>query len=207
MNRCIRSISQVVGQPFGQCGADVASARKHAPDGPLQFFRHALFGEVTGRASFEGPPGVLLFGVHAEEKDRQLWTQSPQVLQDIEAASSGHANVKNDDIPILLAHTLDRFLCRVCFPEGHFGKCFADGLPEPAAKDGMIIGNQHSHLKPCPGGGAGGSGIRTVMVVPTPGTPSTLSSPLSKSARSCIPTRPRDLRALASPGSKPLPLS
>src|SRR2546423_1055720 len=196
-----------MGQPFGQCGADIAAARKHAPDGFFQFFRHALFGEITGCASFESPPGVLFFGVHAEEKNGQLGTQSLQVIQDIETAFSGHADVHNDNFPILAAHTFDRVVCRLGFSEGYFRKCFADGFPEPAAKNGMIVGDQDSHLESKLGRGDENNGIRTVMVVPTPGTPSTLSSPLSKSARSCIPTRPRDLRALASSGSKPLPLS
>jgi hypothetical protein len=47
-----------------------------------------------------------------------------QVIQDIKPAFSGHADVQNNDIPILAAHMLERFLCSFRFPKGYPGKCF-----------------------------------------------------------------------------------
>src|SRR6266566_1394308 len=160
MDGGIGGSSQVEGQVFGQSRAYVAAPRPDPPHRLLELFRHAFFRQVTSGAGFECTSGILPFGMHAEQKDRQLWPQTMQVIQDVKPAFSGHADVQNDDIPVLAAHMLKR-----------------------------------------------GSGIRNVVVVPEPSTPSILNSPLSKSARSCIPTRPRDLRAFACSASKPLPLS
>src|SRR5258708_11007700 len=120
---------------------------------------------------------------------------------------SRHADVQNDDIPVLATHVLERFLCRFRFPKSHPGKCFTQGLCEPPAKDRMVVSNKNSHHDSFRGKLKRGSGIRNVMVVPEPTTPSILSSPLITTARSCIPTRPRDLRVFVCSASKPLPLS
>src|SRR5712664_4177790 len=197
MDGGIGGSSQVEGQVFGQSRAYVAAPRPDPPHRLLELFRHAFFRQVTSGAGFECTSGILPFGMHAEQKDRQLWPQTMQVIQD----------VKNDDIPVLAAHMLERFLCRFRFPKGHPGKCFTKGLREPPAKDCVVVSNKNSHHDSFPGKLNRGSGIRNVMVVPEPSTPSILNSPLSKSARSCIPTRPRDLRAFACSASKPLPLS
>src|SRR5437667_779058 len=145
--------------------------------------------------------------MHAQQQDRQFWPKTFQIIQNIEPAFSRHTDVENDDIPILEAHTLDGLHGRLCFAESDFRKRFANRFFKPTPEDSVIVSNQYSHLKSCLGRVAGGSGIRRVKVVPVPGTLSTLSSPLSRNARSCIPTRPKDLRDLAASKSNPAPLS
>src|SRR5439155_741232 len=134
--------------------------------------------------------------MHAQQQDRQFWPKTFQIIQDIEPAFSRHTDVENDDIPILEAHTLDGLHGRLCFPESDFRKRFANRFFKPTPEDSVIVSNQYSHLKSCLGRVDGGNGIRSVKVVPVPGTLSTLSSPLSRNARSCIPTRPRSSRVL-----------
>src|ERR1700674_2368088 len=130
-----------------------------------------------------------------------------QVIQDIKPAFPGHADVQNDDIPVLATHMVERFLGRFRFPKGHPGKFFTKRLRQPPAKDCVVVSNKNSRHDSFPGRLECGSGIRNIMVVPDPSAPSILNSPLSKSARSCMPTRPRDLRALVCSATKPLPLS
>src|SRR5438067_2510384 len=207
MNRRVRASSQIVGQPLRQRHADVAAPGEHALHSLLQLLRHTLLGQVAGGACLERAPGILLFGIHAQKKNRQLWTDALQVTQDIEPAFSGHADVQNDDFPIVLAHAGQRFFRGLRFAKDSLGKSFANGLFEPAAKNSMVICYQDSHHKPCRAWAEGNNGIRKIMVVPEPGIPSIRTSPWRRSARSCMPTRPRDFFALASSGSKPLPLS
>jgi len=57
-----------------------------------------------------------------------------QVIQDVKPAFSGHADVQNDDIPLLAAYILERFLCGFRFPEGHPGNAFTKSLPESLRK-------------------------------------------------------------------------
>src|SRR5215475_8876551 len=68
-----------------------------------------------------------------------------QIFQDIEAALSGHADIQNDDVPILFCNLLDRFLSRFCFPEYDGRERLAKGFLEPPANDWMIVGNKDFH--------------------------------------------------------------
>src|SRR5690348_16452676 len=207
MHRSIRSAPQVISQPLRQGSTYVAAARKHPAHRVFQLFRNALLRQVSGRAGFEGAPGILGFRVHTQKEYRHLWAQPLQVVQDVQPAPPRHADVQNHHLPVLAAHRLESLLCCFGLAESRTGKRFLDRFFEPPANECMIIGDQDSHLESRPGRLEGGHGIRKVMVVPAPDTPSTLSTPFSNKARSCIPTKPNDLRARGSWGSKPLPLS
>ena len=52
----------------------------------FQLIGNAVLGQITGCPGFESPTGILLFRVHAKEKNGEFWAQSPQVIQDIKAA-------------------------------------------------------------------------------------------------------------------------
>src|SRR5579859_1501765 len=207
MNRRVRSSSQIVGQALRQRHADVAAAGEHALNRLLQLLGNAILGQIPGRAGLQRAPRILLLRIHAQEENRQLRPDALQIAQDIEPAFSGHADIQDDDFPVVRADARKRFFRGFCFAEGNLGKSFANGFFQSTPKYRVIICYQDSHHKPCRGWADGDHGIRKVMVVPEPGTPSMRTSPWRRSARSCMPTSPSDFFALASSGSKPLPLS
>src|SRR5260370_33445602 len=100
-----------------------------------------------------------------------------QVIQDVKPAFSGHADVQNDDIPVLAKHVVERFLCGSCFSEAYPGECFTKSFGEPSAKNCVVVSTQNSHDDSFCVNLDLGTGIRRSMVVPDPSTPSILSSP------------------------------
>ena len=67
-------------------------------------------------------------------------------------------DVQNDDIPVLAAHMLKRFLCTFCFAKGHSGKYFPQSFFKSPAKDGVIVNDQDSHCESFHAGPSAGGG-------------------------------------------------
>src|SRR4051812_35178772 len=79
---------------------------------------------------------------------------------------------------------------------------FAHNAAQSFPHDRMIVGDRNAnHIS------SAGNGTRSITVVPMPGIPVMLKSPPHASARSRIPTTPRDLVPSRHVVDAPLPLS
>src|SRR5205085_9437701 len=64
--------SQSSRQIFSQGSADILPARQNGSDGFDQFFRGAFLVQVTGRASLQSAPRILIFGMNTQNQHRQF---------------------------------------------------------------------------------------------------------------------------------------
>src|SRR5581483_10727969 len=78
----------VSGNIFGEVGTNVTAAGKDLCDGADEFAGGAVLGHVTRGAAFEDADGELVFGVHAEDEDREFGLGFADFAEDLEAAAA-----------------------------------------------------------------------------------------------------------------------
>src|SRR4051812_14687832 len=127
---------------------------------------------------------------------------SAQILQGVDESRARHADVEEHDVDRNPAQQTKELDCARRLADDTDARVFADYAAQSFSHDRMIVRDCYSNHD-C----SRASGTRSFTVVPRPGVPVMVNSPPQASARSRMPTTPRDLVPSTQRGDAPIPLS
>src|SRR5260370_33508558 len=142
--------------------------------------------------------------MHAQSQDSSLRTQLLQFVHDVQADASWHADVQEDELPVLFFREVQGLLCGACLRKCCPLKSLGQDVLDSSTEDGVVIGYDNAYHSLAPLFLSRSKGIRMeTVVVPPLEWASTRNSPTVGWAPS--PTGPTQGDALGAVlGVKPL---
>jgi hypothetical protein len=108
-----------------------------------QLFWRTFFGEIPGGPGFERANRNLFFRMHRQNKNRKIWIFVLEFFQYVEPATPGQGNIQDDDIRLAVTGEFKCFRVTPRLPGYYHIRLFGYDLFEPAADDGVVVGNEH----------------------------------------------------------------
>ncbi len=84
--------------------------------------------------------------MHGQKEHRGPGADALHIIEDVEAAFSGHADIQNDDVPRVTPDKLQRLRGRFRFAKDHSRECLRQRLSQAPAKHGVVVSDQNPHV-------------------------------------------------------------
>src|SRR5688500_1893939 len=204
VQRLAAVVLELEGELLAERGRDVAPAAGDLADRAHELLGRAFLGQVARSAGFQRAHRVAVLGVHGEDQHRAARIALAQLLDELQAVLAGHVVVEHGDFPGHAPREVDDFLAvaRLAY-DGEVG-LNREHLPQSLPDHRVVVGDDDFHGRPL---SLVRVGMTTETRVPCPAAPEMFTSPPKSSARSCMPSRPSDLRPFRSLSAMPTPLS
>src|SRR5882672_3394983 len=149
MQWLVRIAIEFAHELFGQGGADVATALQYRAHRAQQLFGRSAFLDEAARSGTQHVQRVLPFRVAAQDQHAGAVMNRTDLLQDVDAAAVRHADVEDDQIPVLGAQPVERLAAGRGLADGADAAILDQKLLESGADYGMVVSEQHTcHGRP-----------------------------------------------------------